>query len=168
MRIFKQILSIFLCVCILSVSVGTFYFDSSHIEKVEAAEVVAGVGLTTTTIFQLCLFVGATVGTVYLVDKAVENRDEIAKAGKDFIDSITDIPDTWVFNFTDSLSGQEYVLGSEALQLVQDTPWEVIQGGKPSGDDDDNNKNGWKDKLLNLFSPANQMVGGFERVNKSL
>lgn len=155
---FKKILAVFLAVCILSLSVGSFY-------KVEAGTIVVGAGLTAKTIFDICLFVGCALVTCYAVGEIIDNKDDIARAGKNFIDSITSIPEGWILNMTDA-SGQEYVFGSEALELVQEMDWEVIQGGGGANndnndDDDDDNKNGFIDGLLNLFSPANELVGSF-------
>lgn len=151
----KKILAVFLAVCILSLSVGSSY-------KVEAAAVGAAAGLTAATVFQICFFFGCVFVTCYAVGEIVDNRDEIARAGKNFIDSISEVPEGWIFSMTDA-SGQEYVFGSEALELVQGMDWEVIQGGGGSNNDnnDDDDKNGWIDGLLNLFSPANELVGSF-------
>lgn len=153
---FKKILAVFLAVCILSLSVGSSY-------KVEAGAVAAGAALTAKTVFDICLFIGCTLVTCYAVGEIIDNRDEIARAGKNFIDSLTSIPEGWIFKMTDA-SGQEYVFGSEALELVQEMDWEVIQGGGGSNNDnndDDDNKNGFIDGLLNLFSPANELIGSF-------
>lgn len=154
----KRIIAILMIVCIFSLSVGSSY-------KVEAATVAAGAGMTAATVFQICFFVGCTLVTLYAVGEIIDNRDEIAHAGKNFIDSITSIPEGWILNMTDA-SGQEYVFGSEALELVQEMDWEVIQGGGGSNndnndDDDDDNKNGWFNNLLNLSSPASELIGSF-------
>ena len=63
--------------------------------------------------------------------------------------------DGWVAQIVDA-SGQDYVFGSEALELVQDTEWSVIQGGiPPEGDpnkkDDKDKKN--KNTLCNCMTP---------------
>lgn len=158
---FKRILAIFLSVCLLSLTVGSTYFDTMHMEKVEAFELTAGAGLTAATLFQLCLFVGAVWGTYYLVGEVIDNQEEIARAGKNFIDSVTDIPDGWLLSMTDTTTGQDYVFGSEALELVQETSWEVIQGGgghnRGDDDDDDNEKEG----VINLFRSSSEYVGNF-------
>lgn len=152
-----------LSVMILSVSVGDKFIRSDDIRTVDAAALTAGVGLTASTLFQICLFVGITVVGVYAIGEVIDNQDEIAHAGKNFIDSITELPDGWVFKMTDA-SGQDYVFGSEALQLVQDTSWEVIQGGSPDNNDDDDNdddddeeKEGW----LKLPSSADELLASF-------
>ncbi|MDE7282846.1 MAG: hypothetical protein K2N85_04580 [Lachnospiraceae bacterium] len=154
---FKKILAVFLAVCILTLSVSSSY-------KVEAASVAAGAALTAKTIFDICLFVGCAFVACYAVGEIIDNKDDIARAGKNFIDSITSIPEGWILSMTDA-SGQEYVFGSEALELVQETDWEVIQGGGGAGnnndDDDDDKKNGWFDGLLNLSSSASELVGSF-------
>lgn len=152
-----------LSVMILSVSVGDVFIESDDIKTVHATALAAGAGLTASTLFQICLFVGVTVVGVYAIGEVIDNQDEIAHAGKNFIDSVTELPDGWVFNMTDA-SGQDYVFGSEALQLVQDTSWEVIQGGSPNNNDDDNNdddddedKEGW----LKLPTSADELLASF-------
>lgn len=151
---FRAKLALFLTLCIFLCSVNSM--------KVEAAEIVAAGGITAASLFQICLFVGGVALTCYAAGEVIENKDEIAAFGKNIIDSITDISEGWIMNVID-ISGQEYVLGSEALELVQDTPWEVIQGGAPNGDDDDNNDKDNNDKKdwLNFSSPSSQLYASF-------
>ena len=159
--IVKRILVSALAVMILSVSIGDRFIVEDDIQTVEATSIVAGAGLTAASLFQICLFVGVTLVGIYAIGEAIDNREEIARAGKNFIDSIAELPDGWVLNMTDA-SGQDYVFGSEALQLVQDTPWEVIQGGSPNKNDDDDDKNDDKedkDGWLNLPSSADELYG---------
>ena len=155
----KRIFAVIITVILLSVTVGSEYLDITHMTCVEAAEVVAAGGLTASTLFNICLFVGAVVGTCYVAGEIIDNQEEIAHAGKKFIDSVKEIPEGWIMQMTDTSTGQDYVFGSEAFELVQDTSWEVIQGGSPdnNNNDDDDDKNNW----LNLFSSANQYVGNF-------
>lgn len=151
---FRAKLALFLALCIFLCSVNSM--------KVEATEIVAAGGITAASLFQICLFVGGVALTCYAAGEIIENKDEIAAFGKNFLDSVTDIPEGWIMSMTD-ISGQEYVFGSEALELVQDTEWEVIQGGAPNGDDDDNNNdddNDNKDKI-NLPKSPNQLTGSF-------
>ena len=139
-----KIICTLLIVSVLSVSVGTKYFDSNHMEKVDAVGtvVVAG-GITLATIFEFCLFVGATALSAYGIYEGYENREEIARFGKEFIDSCSENVDGWIAQIVDT-NGQDYVFGSEALKLVQDTEWSVIQGGLPP--EGDPNKKDDKDK----------------------
>lgn len=144
MKILKKILCFLLCVVILSGTVGTKYLDSNHMEKVEAAGAVVVVGgITLATLFEICLFVGTTALAVYGIGEAYQNREEIARFGKEFIDSCSDKAEGWVMQFVDA-SGQDYVFGSEALELVRSTEWSVIQGGMPP--EGDPNKKDDKDK----------------------
>lgn len=144
MKTLKRILCAMLCVVILSGTVGTKYFDANHMEKVEAvgAVVVAG-GITLATIAEICLFVGSVALAAYGVGEAYENREEIARFGKEFIDSCSETAEGWVMQIVDA-SGQDYVFGSEALELVRGTEWSVIQGGLPP--EGDPNKKDDKDK----------------------
>jgi hypothetical protein len=143
MKLLKRMLCVLLCVVILSTTVGTKYFDSNHMEKVEATTIVIGAGITLATLFEFCLFVGTTALAAYGIYEGYENREEIARFGKEFIDSCGDTVDGWVAQFVDA-SGQDYVFGSEALELVRDTEWSVIQGGMPP--EGDPNKKDDKDK----------------------
>ena len=143
-----------LCVVILSGSVGTRHFDVNHMEKVEATTIVIGAGITFATLFEICLFVGTTAVTAYGIYEGYENREEIARFGKEFIDSCGDTVDGWVAQIVD-VSGQDYVFGSEALELVQDTEWSVIQGGIPPEGDPNKKDDKDKDKF---HIPGNPMT----------
>lgn len=151
---FRAKLALFLVLCIFLCSVNSM--------KVDAAEIVAAGGITATSLFQICLFVGGVALTCYAAGEIIENKDEIAAFGKNFLDSVTDIPEGWIMSMTD-ISGQEYVFGSEALELVQDTEWEVIQGGASNSDDDDNNNDDDSDNKdkINLPKSSNQLTGSF-------
>lgn len=144
MKNFKRILCIALSVLLLSISVGSSYFDTNRMDKVEAAELVVAAGLSAEALYQICLFIGASAATLFAVGEAIDNKDAIAQAGKNFIDSCSTLPDGWLLNMTD-MSGQSYVGGTEALQLVQETEWEVIEGGSPdnNNNDDDDDKDSW-------------------------
>lgn len=120
MKSLKRMLCMLLCVVILSTTVGAKYFDANHMEKVEAASIVIAGGITLATIAEICLFVGTTALAAYGIYEGYENREEIARFGKEFIDSCGDTVDGWVAQIVDA-SGQDYVFGSEALELVQDT-----------------------------------------------
>lgn len=142
-RLLKKILCFLLCVVILWGTVGTKYLDANHMEKVEATTIVVASGITLATLFEICLFVGATALAVYGIGEVYQNREEIARFGKEFIDSCSDKAEGWIMQFVDA-SGQDYVFGSEALELVRSTEWSVIQGGMPP--EGDPNKKGDKDK----------------------
>lgn len=161
MNKFKRILVVLMSVILLSITVGSDYFDATHMDKVEATSgVIAGAGLTAATLFQICVLVGSVFAISWAAGEVIDNQEEIARAGKNFIDSVKEIPEGFLAKMTDISNGQDYVFGSEAFELVKDTPWEVIQGGSPNNnnnDDDDDDKKGW----INLFSPANQYIGNF-------
>lgn len=84
MKVFKRILVIFLCVCLLTTSISY---------RVKAAKIAIGAGLTAKTIFDICLFVGGTLAAGYAVGEVVDNKEDIARAGKEFIDSVKEIPE---------------------------------------------------------------------------
>ncbi|MDE6664302.1 MAG: hypothetical protein K2K46_13315 [Lachnospiraceae bacterium] len=162
MNRFKGILAVFMSVIVLSITIGSDYFDATHMDKVEATGVIeAAGGITVATLFQICVLVGSAFAISWAAGEVIDNQEEIARAGKNFIDSVKEIPEGWISKITDISNGQDYVFGSEAFKLVQDTSWEVIQGGAPnnnnSDDDDDDNKNG----IINLCKSASQYVGNF-------
>lgn len=161
MNKFKRILAVLISVILLSITVGSDYFDATHMSHVEATSgVLAGAGLTAATLFQICVLVGSVFAISWAAGEVIDNQEEIARAGKNFIDSVKEIPEGFLAKMTDISNGQDYVFGSEAFELVKDTPWEVIQGGAPNNNnnnDDDDDKKGW----INLFSPANQYIGNF-------
>ena len=143
-KVITKIICTLLIVAVLTVSVGTKYFDTNHMDKVQAGTIVVTfAGISIATIAEICLFVGATALSAYGIYEGYENRDEIARFGKEFIDSCNETVDGWVMQFVDA-SGQDYVFGSEALELVRDTDWSVIQGGLPP--EGDPNKKDDKDK----------------------
>lgn len=137
-KFFARLLAYMLSVAILSVSVGDRFIAADDISKTQAASIViGGTAITAAALAEICLFVGAAAVTVYCVGEVVDNREEIARFGYDMINSCSETVDGWILSMTDT-GGQEYVYGTEAIDLVRDTPWEVIQGGLPP--DDDNNK----------------------------
>lgn len=161
MKLFKKFLCTVMLIIILTLSVGSSYLDARHMTKVNAAvlEITAG------TLFEICLIVGAAYVTVVYAGHLIENNEDIARVGKNFIDSVTDLPDGWVLKIVDS-AGQPYVFGSEALKQVQETSWTVIQGGNPDNDDNDDNddeddEDDGKFGIPKILSTADQLVGGF-------
>lgn len=157
MKLLKRMLCVLLCVVILSTTVGTKYFDANHMEKVEATAIVIGAGITLATLFEFCLFVGTTALAAYGIYEGYENREEIARFGKEFIDSCGDTVDGWVAQIVDA-SGQDYVFGSEALDLVRDTEWSVIQGGMPPEGDPNKKDDKDKDKFHIPGDPMTHVV----------
>ena len=126
---------------ILSVSVGDLFIKTNDISTVEATGLEIG-GIAVASLEESWLFVGSIAVTFYCVGEIIDNREEIARFGYDLINSCSETVDGWIMSFTDT-TGQEYVYGTEALDLVRETEWEVIQGGLPpeNNDDDDNNDN---------------------------
>lgn len=150
-RFLCKLLAYILSVFILSVSIGDRFIVANDIRQTEAASIViGGTAIAVSTLAEICLFVGATAVTVYCVGEIIDNREEIARFGYDMINSCSETVDGWILSITDT-SGQEYVYGTEALDLIRDTDWEVIQGGLPPDDnnDDDNNKGNGEKPIKN-------------------
>lgn len=148
----RRVLSTFLVVILLSFSVCSSYVGVSQVKAVGPA---IGAALSEETIYELCLYIGTLV-SVYIGGSMAANSDDasIARVGKAFVDSIAideqDIRNAWIISTTDHV-GQTYILGSEALDYIQDTVWEVIQGGAPDPDDDNDDDD--EDGKVHLISP---------------
>lgn len=151
-RFLKRVLVCILSVIILSVSVGDVFIKTNDIRTVRATGVEIG-GVAVASLAEICLFVGSIAVTVYCVGEVIDNREEIARFGYDLINSCSETVDGWIMSFTDT-AGQEYVYGTEALDLVRETEWEVIQGGLPpeNNDDDNNDDKPTKNPMQNLWN----------------
>lgn len=149
----KRLLACILAVMILSVSIGDLFIIKNDIKTVDATGLEIG-GIAVASLAEICLFVGSVAVTVYCVGEVIDNREEIARFGYNLINSCSETVDGWIMSFTDT-AGQEYVYGTEALDLVRETEWEVIQGGLPpeNNDDDNNNDNKpTKNPMQNLWN----------------
>ncbi len=149
----KRLLACILAVMILSVSIGDLFIVKNDIKTVDATGLEIG-GIAVASLAEICLFVGSVAVTVYCVGEVIDNREEIARFGYNLINSCSETVDGWIMSFTDT-AGQEYVYGTEALDLVRETEWEVIQGGLPpeNNDDDNNNDNKpTKNPMQNLWN----------------
>ncbi len=149
----KRLLACILAVMILSVSIGDLFIVKNDIKTVDATGLEIG-GIAVASLAEICLFVGSVAVTVYCVGEVIDNREEIARFGYNLINSCSETVDGWIMSFTDT-AGQEYVYGTEALELVRETEWEVIQGGLPpeNNDDDNNNDNKpTKNPMQNLWN----------------
>lgn len=133
-------------------SVGDIFIQTNDIKTVEATGLEIG-GVAVASLAEICLFVGSIAVTLYCVGEIIDNREEIARFGYNLINSCSETVDGWIMSFTDT-AGQEYVYGTEALELVRETEWEVIQGGLPPENNDDNNDDNkpTKNPLQNLWN----------------
>lgn len=154
MKILKQILIFTLCVLLISVSVGSRWFDVNNMTEVEAVD-TASLELSAEVMALICAY----VGSVYLAytnnqEMPTLTESQIAEFGHNilksavysptvYLDSLpgwsdeTDEKKQAVMAYLDS-SGQSYVFGSEALQETAEESWTVIQGGFDNHNDDDN------------------------------
>lgn len=148
MKHLKRILCIILCATILSLSVGTTWFDSNHMEKVEATGAeIATVALSAAAMYAICYYVG-TIAYMYAPVESVSLPDEqIVSTGYSLIScavasNVLDNPTlatSPVVGFVDKV-GQSYLYGTEAFKEIAETELRVIMGGKKPDDDgnDDN------------------------------
>lgn len=139
-KVLNRLIAYILTVVILSVTIGDAFITADDISTVEATGAVVVGGITVASLAEICLMVGAVAVTLFCVGEIIDNKEEIARFGYDIINSASETVDGWILSMTDT-SGQEYVYGSEALDLIRDTEWEVIQGGLPPDDDDDKGSN---------------------------
>lgn len=146
MKLLKRTLIIALCVSILSVSVGSKWFDSNHMEKVNATEAVTAVALSAAAMYAICYYVGTLAYMTAPIETAEIPDRQIAYTGyctlrKAYIGASNPaLANSPVLTFIDK-AGQPYVYGSEALQEVAETEFKVILGGKMPGDDDNDDDN---------------------------
>lgn len=144
-KVLNGLIAYILTVVILSVTIGDAFITADDISTVEAGAVAVG-GIAAASLAEICLMVGAVAVTLFCVGEVIDNREEIARFGYNLINSASETVDGWILSMIDT-SGQEYVYGSEALDLIRDTEWEVIQGGLPPDDNnnnDDDKNNGQK------------------------
>ncbi|MBD5488363.1 MAG: hypothetical protein HDR13_06140 [Lachnospiraceae bacterium] len=138
-KVLNRLIAYILTVVILSVTIGDAFITADDISTVEATSAVVVGGITVASLAEICLMVGAVAVTIYCAGEVIENREEIARFGYNIINSASETVDGWILSMTDT-SGQEYIYGSEALDLIRGTEWEVIQGGLPPDDDNNNDK----------------------------
>lgn len=133
-RLSKRILILMLCTTLISGSVVNKY-------KIIANATTVAASLGAYSLYELCLYIGGTLLASCGLAALIDNFDEIASLGKDFVDSIDLTNESgWMFTKV-TTTGQSYVFGTEALQEIQDTSFSVIQGGGNRPDDDDDNNN---------------------------
>lgn len=108
------------------------------------------------SLYEIVLYIGCAVVTVAGIGYAYENRDALAELGKNFVDSI-DLAnaDGWYMGTSEDENYlTSYVYGTEALKEVQNSSWEVIQGGgqtpKNNQDNDGDGDKDFDDRSLEL------------------
>lgn len=152
MNYIKRVLCIIMCVVVLSLSIGTKYFDANHMEKVEAVAEGVAVGLSAAAMYALCFYVGTVAYANAPIEMNNLTDDQIASMGYSTLSYIyndaalnaamsgpTFAPNPAIIGFIDK-AGQSYVFGSNAVKAVAETSFQVIQGGKKPDDDDDDDK----------------------------
>ncbi|MCM1233131.1 MAG: hypothetical protein NC489_23670 [Ruminococcus flavefaciens] len=139
-KVLNRLIAYILTVVILSVSVGDAFITAGDVSTVEATGAVVIGGIAVASLAEICLMVGAVAVTLFCVGEVIDNKEEIARFGYDLINSASETVDGWILSMTDT-GGQEYVYGSEALDQIRGTEWEVIQGGLPPDDDNNSDKN---------------------------
>lgn len=133
-RFLKRLFILVLCLCLVSGTVINKNKISAH---------AAGLTLTlgSYTAYEICLYVGTLLIGSLGIGVAIDNRDEIAEMGKNFIDSMElDDLKEWLLTKVTS-DGQSYVFGSEALKEVQNMEFSVIQGGGNMPENNQDNDN---------------------------
>lgn len=161
MRFLKRFCCIALSIIILSLSIGTKYFDSNHMENVNATAETVAVGLSAAAMYAICFYVGTLAYANAPIETNNLSDDQIAAMGYSTISYIyttealnssllgpSFAENPVMFGFVDKL-GQSYVFGSNAVKEVAETSFQVIQGGKkPDDDNDDDDEGGIIDNLI--------------------
>ena len=121
-RISKRVMVLLLCCSLVSGACFNKY-------KVTANAAAMTATLGSYAAYEICLYIGGALLATCGLGAAYENRDQIAEAGKNFIDSLNlDEVSGWMLSKVNT-TGQSYVYGTEALQEVQEMEFTVIQGG---------------------------------------
>lgn len=156
MRFLKRFFCTTLCIIILSLSIGTKYFDSNHMENVEAVAEGVAVGLSAAAMYAICFYIGTVAYANAPIEMNSLSDDQIVSMGYSTITYINghnllnsaSPPNLPLIGFIDK-AGQSYVFGSNAVKAVAETSFQVIQGGKkPDDDDNDDDEGGIVDNLI--------------------
>lgn len=133
-RLSKRVFILFLCTCLTSGAV-------INKNKIEVHATGLAVSLGAYTAYEICLYIGTILVSALGLGIAIDNRDEIAEVGKNFIDSMQlDDLQEWLLTKVNT-TGQSYVFGSEALKEVQEMEFSVIQGGGNMPENNQDNDN---------------------------
>ena len=173
MNFVKRAFCIFLSVLILSISVGTTWFDSNHMEKVEASGLeVAAITLSAAAMYAICYYVG-TVAYTYAPIETVDLPDEqivatgYATIATMYASNELNIPglnSAPVIGFVDKV-GQSYLYGTEAFQEIAETELTVIMGGKKPDDDDNDDDDTSTDDQGGIVDNVVHMLGNVKELS---
>lgn len=175
MKNVKRILCIVLSVIILSFSVGTSWFDSNHMEKVEATgvEEIATIALSAAAMYAICYYVGTVAYTYAPIETQSLSDTQITSTGYALIQSAylsgalnnPALMSAPIVAFLDK-AGQSYLYGTEAIKEVAETELTVIMGGKKPDNDDNNNddddtttdnQGGIVDNVVHMFGNVKEL-----------
>lgn len=170
MSFIKRFCCILLSIIILSLSIGTKYFDLNHMENVEATAEVAAIGLSAAAMYAICFYVGTVAYANAPIEMNSLSDDQIVSMGYSTISHIynnamlNSIPgfssasNLPLIGFMDK-AGQSYVFGSNAVKAVAETSFQVIQGGKNPDDDnnDEDEEGGIIDNLIKFPGNVKKM-----------
>lgn len=145
MKSTKRIISIILCIIILSLSPMASYLDATSILVVHAADPIT---LTYEIMQAICAAIGSMVFSYTpVVRPDLPTDEEVIRFGYDFICELNSaiFPPSYDYEYdaaNDTVvfydrSGQSYVFGSEAFDEISVTEFQLILGGGDPGDDDD-------------------------------
>lgn len=155
MRFIKRFFCTTLCIIILSLSIGTRYFDANHMENVEATAEVAAVGLSLSAMYAICFYVGTVVYANAPIEMNSLSDEQIVSMGYSTISYINNhamlnsipgfvsAPNYPLIGFMDK-AGQSVVFSNEAAKTIAATSLLLIMMGANSPDndnDDDGNDN---------------------------
>lgn len=158
MRFLKRFFCTTLCIIILSLSIGTKYFDSNHMENVEAVAEGVAVGLSAAAMYAICFYIGTVAYANAPIEMNSLSDDQIVSMGystitymvnNGLLDSLStpsaSVPSIPMIGLIDR-AGQSVVFSEEAARRIAATSLLLIQmsanspdnGDDDDGDDDDN------------------------------
>ena len=154
MRFLKRFCCIALSVIIISLSIGTRYFDSNHMENVEAVAEGVAVGLSAAAMYAICFYIGTVAYANAPIEMNNLSDDQIVSMGHSTItymvnngllDSLStpsaSVPSPPMIGFIDK-AGQTVAFSEEAARRIAATSLLLIQmsaNSPDNGDDDDGN-----------------------------
>ena len=141
-----------MCVVVLSLSVGTKYFDANHMEKVEAVAEGVAVGLSAAAMYAICFYIGTVAYANAPIEMNSLSDDQIVSMGystitymvnNGLLDSLStpsaSVPSPPMIGLIDR-AGQSVAFSEEAARRIAATSLLLIQmsaNSPDNGDDDD-------------------------------
>ncbi len=156
MKFLKRLLCIMLSIIILSLSIGTKYFDVNHMENVEAVAEGVTIGLSAAAMYAICYYMGTLAYANVPIEMNSLSDNQIVSMGYSVISYMVNHnllnssspPNLPMIGFMDK-TGQSVVFSQEAARRIAATSLLLIQmsaNSPDNGDDDDGDDDNDDDK----------------------